>query len=481
MNAAEMITTESMQSLLDRQKKAFLKDGPVSADLRIDRLNRTIALLVDHQKELCDAMSVDFGHRSTHQSLMADIYGAVEPLKHARKHVKQWMKHEKRKPPFPLGLFGAKAQVEYQPKGVVGAISAWNFPVWVPFCPLAGIFAAGNRSMVKLSEFTPETSTLLQNLIGQYFDQEELVGINGGPEVGAEFSALPFDHMIFTGATSIGKHIMRAAADNLVPVTLELGGKSPTIVGKDADLKKTARKIMVGKILNVGQVCLSPDYVFVPKKHMNEFIALCETEFASLFADLKNNPDYGSVVNQRHFDRLQSYLDDARAKNGEIRELNPANENFNDQQGTYKIPLTMVIDPSDDMKVMQEEIFGPLLPIKGYDDIQEVIDYVNANPRPLALYYFGDDKAEQRNVLDHTHSGGVTINDVIQHVATEDLPFGGVGDSGMGNYHGHDGFKTFSHPRSVYKQAKVSLMELAGLVPPYGTKAEKAMKAMIKK
>ncbi len=473
---------EQLPILLERQRRAFEHETVVSAETRISRIDRVIALLVDNQQVLCEATSADFGHRSLDQARMADIFGSLNSLKYAKKHVKRWMKPEKRHVDPPLNLLGAKAAIHYQPKGVVGAIATWNFPVWVPMSPLGAIFAAGNRCMIKMSEFTPHTSELLQQLIAKYFDPEELVAVTGEQEIGAAFAALPFDHLLFTGASSVGKHILRAAADNLVPVTLELGGKSPVVVGRDADLKKAAKAIAIGKALNMGQVCLSPDYILVHHLAMNELIAELENAFTELFSTIRDNPDYTSVINARHHARLQSYVDDAKNQDGEIRVINPAKESFAMQKdGVHKMPPTLFIEPKESMKVMQEEIFGPLLPMRSYQHIDDAIEYINAHPRPLALYLFSDDVREKERVLSRTISGGVTINDVIQHISCEDLPFGGIGASGMGNYHAIEGFKTFSHARSVYTQSKINMMQLMGMKPPYGDKVNKILDAMIKK
>lgn len=470
-----------MERIFKKQKHAFLQDGPVSAETRIDRINRSIHLLLDHEKALCEAMSADFGNRSVHQSRMADIMGTLETLKSAKKNVHKWMRTEKRKPMFPLGLMGARARVEYQPKGVVGNLATWNFPVHIALGPTAGIFAAGNRSMVKLSEITPSTSALLEQLIGEYFDETEFAGVNGGPEVGAAFASMSFDHLIFTGATGIARHILHAAADNLTPVTLELGGKSPVIVSQSADLKEAAVRIMSGKAINVGQVCLSPDYAFVPKQQLDLFLQHCAGHMKEMFPSMLANPDYSSVVNNRHYQRLQAHVEDARAKGAEVRLLGPEGEDFSQQaDGVNQMPVMLVIEPSDDMTVMQEEIFGPLMCVKTYNDIDECIGFIRNRPHPLALYYFGEDKEEERHVLDNTISGGVCLNDVMVHVSTEDLPFGGIGASGMGNYHGFEGFRTFSHQRSVYKQTKMNLIKLAGMLPPYGDKCEKQLARMIK-
>jgi coniferyl-aldehyde dehydrogenase len=471
----------SITATLESQRQQSINGGAVSAEVRIDRLQRAIDLVFDNRDAIVASLSQDFGQRSTHQSLMSDIYATIECLKHSKKHVKKWMKAEKRKAPFPMNLMGAKARVEYQPKGVVGIIGTWNFPINTVFSPLAGVLAAGNRAMIKCSEVTPHTGALLETLVAKYFKNDELAAFNGGPDIGASFSALPFDHIIFTGATSIARHILRAAADNLTPVTLELGGKSPVIVSRSYPLQESVERIFGGKILNAGQVCLSPDYAFVPEEQLNDFITATNTYFSDIFPNLLKNPDFTSVINARHQQRLISYIEDAKQKGGDVREINPAKEDFSNQEGTHKIPPTLIINPSDDMLVMQEELFGPVICIKTYKQVDECIDYINARPRPLALYYFGKDNAEQRHVLDHTTSGAVTINDVIFHVSCEDLPFGGIGPSGMGNYHGHDGFKTFSHAKAVYKQSNINFQKLGGMIPPYGEKADKTLKSMIRK
>jgi len=463
--AGTTIQTE-MLDILNRQKQAYIKEGEVRVGTRIDRLDRSVALLKKYGPRFCEAMASDFGHRSIEQSKITDIDSSIGPLEQAKKHVKQWMKPEKRKAMFPLGLFGSRARIDYQPLGVIGCISPWNFPVQLTFAPLAGVFSAGNRTMIKPSEFTPITSELMKEAFGEFFDIEEVAVFTGGAEVGSAFSSLPFDHLIFTGATAVARHVMRAAAENLVPLTLELGGKSPVVIGRSADMAMTATNVMAGKTMNAGQICLAPDYVFVPEEQADEFIAAARASVAKMYPDLKDNPDYTSVVNERHFNRINSYLDDARSKGAEIIEINPANEDFGQQQH-HKIPPTLVMDPSDDMLVMQEEIFGPVLPIKRYKNIDETLDYINAHDRPLGLYYFGDDKAEEHKVLTHTTSGGVTVNDVIMHIAQEDLPFGGVGPSGMGSYHGHDGFKTFSHAKAVYSQSKTVSKLAAAMRPPY--------------
>jgi len=457
---------EDMRITLDRQRKAFLTEGVVSAAARIDRIDRAINILEKHGSRFGDAIAADFGHRSKELSKQTDIDGSIAPLKYARKNLKAWMNAEKRKVMFPLGLLGARARLEFQPLGVVGCISPWNFPVQLTFGPLAGIFAAGNRAMIKPSEFTAETSMLMKSVFNEEFDEEEVAIFIGGSEVGTAFSHLPFDHLIFTGATSVARHVMRAAAENLVPVTLELGGKSPVIIGRSADLKLAATNIIAGKTMNAGQICLAPDYVYLPEECCDEFVGHARACVSRMFPQIKDNPDYTSIVNERHYQRLQRYLEDAKAKGASLTELNPASEDFSEQEH-HRIPPTLVLDPSEDMQVMQDEIFGPILPIMRYQDVNEALDYVNSKDRPLGLYYFGEDKAEETRVLTQTTSGGVTVNDVIMHVGQEDLPFGGVGASGMGSYHGYDGFKNFSHSKSIFTTSKVVSKIAATVRPPY--------------
>ncbi len=471
--------TDALLSTLTAQRAAFTAELPVSAAVRKDRIKRAIAMMVDHGRSLAQAVSEDFGHRSIEQTMITDIVGPINTLKGSLKQVDAWMRPEKRKVQFPLGLLGAKAAVEYQPLGVVGVIVPWNFPIGLTIDPLAGAFAAGNRVMIKSSEFTPSVAAMFEEIAPQYFDATELKFFSGGPELGQAFAKLPFDHLIFTGATSIGKHILHAAADNLTPVTLELGGKSPTIIGRSANVVQSTQRIALAKMLNAGQICLAPDYLMVPKEQEDAVIAGVQSAVASMYPTLLNNDDYTSVINARHRDRLKSYLDDARAKGAELIEVNPANEDFASSNGN-KMPLTIIRNPTDDMKVMQEEIFGPLLPIKTYSKIDEAVDYVNAHDRPLGLYYFGQDKAEETHVLGRTISGGVTVNDAVFHTSMEDLPFGGVGPSGMGSYHGHVGFKTFSHAKAVYRQPKTNIAKLAGLMPPYGKGTAAAIKREFK-
>ncbi len=467
-----------MQDILAAQRAAFMDSLPEPLSVRKDRLKRAIAMIKDNGDRFCDALSEDFGHRSRDQTMLTDVAGSIGPLKHAMKHLDKWTKRDKRAVQFPLGLLGARAWVEYQPKGVVGVIAPWNFPVNLVMSPLAGIFAAGNRAMVKTSEYTPVTAALLEEIVAKYFAADELAFVSGGPDVGNAFAELPFDHLIFTGATGIAKHILHAAADNLVPVTLELGGKSPVIIGKDADLKQATERVALGKMLNAGQICLAPDYMLVPSSEEPRVVEGLKAAATAMYPTLLANPDYTSIVNDRHFQRLNDWLDDARAKGATVEVVNPANEDFGNTN-SRKMPLHIVRDVTDDMTLMQEEIFGPVLPVRRYDGVDDAIAQVNKRDRPLGLYYFGKDEGERRRVLDRTISGGVTLDDVVFHVSMEDLPFGGVGPSGMGSYHGHDGFKTFSHAKAVYKQARLDVAKLAGLKPPYGAATTKSVARQI--
>jgi len=482
MNAINPIETPvaiELDKLLAAQKAAFAQEGPVSLETRVDRLDRAISQLLKYQGQLADAMSSDFGHRPVQLSKMMDIAAGVGPLKHAKQQVKSWMRAEKRKTLFPFNLLGSRSRVEYQPLGVIGIISPWNFPVNLTFAPLAQALAAGNRAMIKPSEFTPATSEVMAQMIGEAFDPSEVAVVTGGAEVGEAFSSLAFDHLVFTGATSVARHVMAAAAKNLVPLTLELGGKSPVIIGKTANTAQACERIMWGKVTNAGQICLAPDYCFVPEDELDSYVEGFKASVAKMTPSLLDNPDYTSVINERHHQRLQSYLSDAQEKGATIIEINPANESFSNQ-AYHKIPPTLVLNASDDMLIMQEEIFGPLMPVKTYRQVDDAISYINSQPRPLGLYYFGNDALEERSILDRTCSGGVTINDVLMHVAQEDLPFGGVGPSGMGAYHGFDGFKAFSHAKPIYKQSKMGVGAMGGMTPPFNEATVNTIKQMLK-
>jgi coniferyl-aldehyde dehydrogenase len=473
------VNDPDLSALLASQRSAFLADGPPDAATRIDRIDRCIALLKENADRLERTISADFGNRSLHASGLTDIMTPVAALQHSRKHLRRWMRPE-RPPVEPrlLGMLGARAEIVFQPKGVVGVVAPWNFPVGLVVSPLANVLAAGNRAIVKPSEHTPRTSDLLQELIAARFDARELAVVTGGPELGAAFTGLPFDHLIFTGAGSVARHVMRAASQNLVPLTLELGGKSPVVIGQGADLGVAASRIMAGKLLNAGQICLAPDHVFLPNAHQAAFVDQVARAVRTMLPTVRDNPDYTAIISDRHHERLTGYVEDARRKGGKIVELSPAGETFA-QQEHRKIPPTLILDATPDMDVMKDEIFGPLLPVMTYDRLPDVVDRINAGERPLALYYFGTSQSELDLLTSRTTSGGICINDVIMHCAQENLPFGGVGPSSMGAYHGHDGFLEFSHRKAVYRQIKRDLGRLRAFRPPYDQRVRKLVRSVI--
>ncbi|MFC3050858.1 coniferyl aldehyde dehydrogenase [Kordiimonas pumila] len=472
-------SAQAIQVIFDKQKHAYLKEGAVSAAVRKDRLKRALKCLMDYKEEYISLISEDFGNRSADTTLFADIVASCSALKGAIKHVDSWMKPSKRSLQFPLGLLGAKAEVVPQPKGVVGLITPWNFPLTMVFVPLAQMLAAGNRVMIKPSEAIPRTAAFLKDVFSRHFDETEVYVVTGGVDTSEAFARQPWDHLMFTGAPAIGKLVMRAASENLTPVTLELGGKSPVIVGKSADLHMVAERVATMKHLNAGQICLAPDYLAIDAGRQDAFVAEYTKQVHKMYPRMLSNDQYTSIISSRHYDRLAGYIEDARAKGADVRMINPALEDFEGQNKSNKMPSVLVLNPSDDMKVMQEEIFGPILPVRTYEKVEDVVDYINARPRPLALYYFGHDTKEQNTILSRTTSGGVTVNDVLWHGAHESLPFGGVGNSGMGHYHGYEGFLEFSHQKSVLRHPKLSIGKLLGVVPPYTDTLRKNIKRQI--
>lgn len=473
-NSTDM-TPERMRSLLDRQRTAFMQEGTPTYETRLDRTNRLIALLVDNQNEIVSALNADYGHRSAEGTLLTDVWSVIDNYKYTKLHLREWMQTEIYEAMFP----DAEARVEYVPKGVVGVVSPWNFPWRLAFAPIGYALAAGNRCMLKPSELTPATSALMAKLVAQYFDETELVVAQGGPEVGAAFTALPFDHLIFTGGAKVGSAVMRAASETLTPVTLELGGKSPALIGRSADIGDAARRILTMKTFNAGQICLAPDYALLPSGFEQQFVAEAKSAVASMYPKLRDNPDYTSIINERHFTRLKNWIADAEAKGAEVIELNPASEDLSDV-ANHRIAPTLLLKVTDAMTVLQEEIFGPVLPIVTYETIEEALAFVNKRTHPLALYYFSHDSEEERKVLDRTTSGGVTVNDCMTHAFDNSLPFGGIGTSGMGAYHGRQGFLTFSHARAIYRQSKSPEAEFL-FRPPFEESLKGFLSSSIKK
>lgn len=441
-------SSQDLRSILGAMQRAHTQSAPATAELRRDRLQRAANLLLDNHGRFAKAISADFGHRSAYQSMTADLLTPVHSLKHAAEHVAQWMQPEK----VPAPVDGMDAWIQQQPLGVVGIISPWNFPLNLAFGPLAGVFAAGNTALLKPSELTPATSDLLAELVGRYFDPMELGVVLGDASVGADFSALPFDHLVFTGSSAVGRHVMRAAADNLVPVTLELGGKSPVVLDEGTDIRVAMERTLTVKTFNAGQICLSPDYVLMPQGQEPALVAAARDFMDQAFPRLQANPDYTSIISDRHFQRLTGLLADAQAKGARIVSLAPAGEPAFDA-ATRKMAPHLLFGVNDDMLVMQEEIFGPLLPVMDHGPEQDPIDYINAHPRPLAAYFFGTDEARQQDFAARTASGALVFNDVMSHAVIEGLPFGGVGAAGMGAYHGIHGFRRFTHAKAVVRQA----------------------------
>lgn len=464
-NIAEFAQTnteiEYLHKVLKLQKQAYRKAPFPSAAVRKANLAKLKSALKKYQSKLTKAMNEDFGGRGVVESAMADVVMAQNACHHNSKNLTKWMKSSKRSPGI-MNMPGS-AKVMYQPLGVIGIISPWNYPVQLACVPLAGALAAGNRSVIKMSEFTPKTSVVLKEMIGTIFNEDEVAVVLGEADVAVEFSKQPWDHLVFTGATSIAHHVMRAAAEHLTPVTLELGGKSPTILDAGVNMQDACDKIAFGKTMNAGQTCIAPDYVLCPDNRIDEFVSTMTKTVGRMHPKMVDNKHYTSVVNDRQHQRLQGVLTEATEKGAKVIAINPNNEDF---EGSRKMPLNLVVGGTDEMKVMQDEIFGPILPVVPYKTLDDAIDYINDRPRPLALYFFGQNKANEEKVLHHTHSGGVSINDTVIHASVENLPFGGVGPSGMGHYHAEEGFRTFSKAKGIYKKGGLNIAKFVAY-PPY--------------
>jgi len=469
----DLTSPDALAATLRRLKDAARKGGAPTYDQRIESLEKLERALVSRKDAIAKAIARDFGNRSKHETFVADVFVVLGAIKHTRSHLRDWMEPEDRE--TGVAFMPATCQVVSQPLGVVGVISPWNYPVQLALGPLVAALAAGNRAMLKPSELVPETAALLRDLVAETFPADQVTVVTGGAEVGDAFSKLPFDHLVFTGSTRVGKLVMRAASENLVPVTLELGGKSPTIVGPDFNPRVAADRIVAGKAFNAGQTCVAPDYVLVPAAARDAFVEACKASMAKMYPTLEKNPDYTSIVNDRHYARVRGIVDDAKAKGAKLVELNPAGETLD--PGTRKLAPTLVLDPTEDMICMQEEIFGPVLPVRTYEKLDEAIAYVNEHPRPLALYYFSHDGRSIDRVLSETISGGVTINETMLHVAQDDLPFGGVGPSGMGHYHAREGFDTLSKKKPIFRQARLNTTGL--LRPPYGKLVDRLLAVLI--
>ncbi|NQD74414.1 coniferyl aldehyde dehydrogenase [Pseudomonas sp. CM27] len=467
-------SVQALSSLLSQQQRAFGTAGAVSAEQRRQRIQQVIDLLVRHHERLTQAIDQDFGGRPAGFTLMNDVLGALASLKHARDHLHGWMQDDPRAVFAPYDQLGAKAWVRYQPKGSVGIIGTWNAPLYTLFSPLASALAAGNRAILKPSEVLPRTAACIAALCAEHLDPLEVAVVTGGADLAEAFTAQPFDHLVFTGSTGIGRAVMRNAAQNLVPVTLELGGKSPVVLSRSADLAKAAFSIAVAKATNGGQICINPDLVYVPRAALEAFLDALRSAYCTLNPTVTGNPDVVAVVNAQHWARVDALVQGARQQGARIESL-PDVQPGDDR----RCPLRVVVDPPQDARILHEEIFGPAVVVLTYEALAEVISHINARPRPLALYYFGNDPHEQQQVLDHTVSGGVTLNEVMMHAALHDAPFGGVGASGMGHYHGREGFLEFSHARTVFQAAGHDPRAEWGLLPPYGEHFLAAMLAQV--
>ncbi|NRA52994.1 MAG: coniferyl aldehyde dehydrogenase [Gammaproteobacteria bacterium] len=451
----------SLQSILAAQRAAYAKSPAPTYQQRCQQLTALKQALIDHQHQLVSALNQDYGQRPEQDSLVGDIMPCVININYTLKRLKKWMKPQRRS--AGLLLAPATVRVEYQPLGVIGIMVPWNFPIMLSMGPLVSALAAGNRAMIKFSEFTPNTNAALIKMLSDVFENDQVASIVGEVDVAAKFSALAFDHLIFTGSTTVGRHVMRAAADNLTPVTLELGGKSPVIIAPDMPMATAVERLIYGKCLNAGQICVAPDYILCPKDQVNQFIAQYQRQFQKMYGTSNNRPDYANIINEAQQHRLISWLEDAKQKGAQVVSAN--GQDYDPQSANLATQL--LTEVNDDMLVMQQEIFGPILPIIGYDNLDQALTYVNDRPRPLALYIMSFDKPTQTKILQQTHSGGVCINDSVFHVAADDAPFGGVGASGMGHYHGKEGFLTFSNARTVL--ARGSILNTGKLVhPPYG-------------
>jgi coniferyl-aldehyde dehydrogenase len=462
-----------MASQLERMKRLTHGKAPTYAE-RVTSLRALERLLLDNKAAIIEAVSQDFGSRSRHETLAAEIFVAVECVRHTLSHLSAWMMPERRQ--VGWAFLPASAKVMYQPLGVVGIISPWNYPLQLALAPLVAALAAGNRAMIKPSELTPRTSALLQRLVSAHFHADQVVVFTGGTDVGDAFSKLPFDHLLFTGSTAVGARSWHAAAAE--PDAGDAGTGRQVAGHRRPDFPlELAADASFGKLFNAGQTCIAPDYVFVPRDARDRFVEACHRAAATMYPTLENNPDYTSIINDRHYQRLTGYLADADTRGAKLVRINPAQEPLDPAR--RKLAPTLVLDAREDMTVLQDELFGPILPVLTYGQLSEALDYVNAHERPLALYGFSHDQRTVDRILEETISGGVTINDTLLHFAQEDLPFGGVGASGMGHYHGFEGFESMSKKKPVLHQARFNATGL--LNPPYGALIDRFMRFVLGK
>lgn len=465
---------DEMKKILSNQKALFINEPNIAWLKRKENLKKLGSIIKDHESDFINAISKDFGNRASEETIIAEMLVIQGGINHALKHTPKWMRT--RKAPTALQFKPAYNRVIPQPLGVIGIMSPWNYPLQLAVMPLIGALGAGNRAMIKPSEYTPLFSKLLKKVLGKVFSEDEVYVALGGVDVATCFSSLHFDHLIFTGSTNVGRIVAKSAAENLVPCTLELGGKSPAIIDKSANLKTAVARLTNAKLLNAGQTCVAPDYLLMPKSQVSDFASAMISQAETFYPKFAGNKDYTSIIADSHYARLQNLLEDAENKGAKIRVA--GNDDKQQLAKERRIPLTIVTETTPDMKIMQEEIFGPLLPILESESLNESLEYISRRDRPLALYWFGKNKNKLNQVLKESISGGVTINDATWHVIQEDIPFGGVGPSGMGAYHGEVGFRTFSHMKGVFFQSKFS--QGNKLHPPYGPMASKMINLMKK-
>jgi len=454
----------------EAQRQAFLKEPLPALQARLSRLDRLLALTEANEAVIVSAIDADFSGRASQETRLAELFVVRAGIRHAKAHLRRWMRT--RRVPTGLHFRPGHNRLMPQPLGVVGIVSPWNYPFQLAMAPALAALAAGNRVMLKPSELTPAFSELIARLIGKAFDPDEMTVLTGDAETGKAFTALPFDHLFFTGSTAVGRHVAQAAAANLTPVTLELGGKSPAILDPSCDLDASVGRIAFGKLLNAGQTCIAPDYLLVPKGRADTVAGKLADAIAKMYPTLVSNPDYTAIISERHRARLAELVQEARDAGARVVEVNPAGERFESNE-TRKFAPTLVLDPPQETRLMREEIFGPVLPILEYDGVDEAIARVRAGDHPLALYWFGHDAGARERILSETLSGGVTVNDCLWHIGQEDQPFGGVGASGMGAYHGEWGFNTFSKLKPVFHQARFNGTVL--FRPPYGRTFERIL------
>lgn len=463
-----------MQTAFERQQAAQQAEPYPDLATRRRRLVALESLVEENLERLAQAINLDFGRRPERETRLLEGFPALAAIRHARHNVAKWMRPRRRA--ASRWLLPGRTLLLPQPLGVVGIVSPWNYPLLLSVAPLAAALAAGNRAMLKLSEVTPRTAAELAQLLARYFRDDEVVAVQGDAAVGAEFARLPFGHLLFTGAGHVGRHVMHAAADNLTPVTLELGGKSPAIVAPDYPFEHAAERITFGKCLNAGQTCVAPDYVLVPAGREQSMVGALRAATDRMYPGLPLNKDYAHIVSHRHYQRLVAMLDEARAAGAEVMPLSSSMAAPDAERRRF--PPFAIVNPPDGLELMRDEIFGPLLPVIGYRDLDAAVEFVNARARPLALYLFDRDSGRVRRVLERTLSGGVTVNDVLLHVGEESLPFGGVGASGMGVYHGRAGFETFSKLRPVFLQSRWTGTSL--LNPPFGARFDRVVRWMMR-